>query len=236
MEQVELRRDFEEMIEEKAIFVYSSSPIPENDLTLEVIKLGGAIWHGDRTPLPSDQVRHLAAVAGSLEGKTMLDGGCASGTPALYAALGNPEKYGRPKLVIGVDRHAPDIEVAKKLAARYSASLLNRGQSVPVLFVTADMRNLDFLPDNSIDIINCSYSTSLEECGPISRELLRVIKNGGLLYMTYLGLDDHREEFAGAVSALCRQGQDIRFENVELLNPYPYSPTLLEETVRIIKS
>ena len=104
----------------------------------------------------------------------VLDAGCGTGAFSRYIAALNE---GNIIQIYAVDSSERRIVDAK-----------NAPENIPyknINFSTQDLRNLNF-PDNSIDMILCRfvYEHIKDICQEVSRELFRVLKTGGRLFIT----------------------------------------------------
>jgi SAM-dependent methyltransferase len=112
----------------------------------------------------SDHIRHIPVQAGM----QILDAGCGSGSMAREIAKAFPKA-----IVAGIDLRDEYIDYARRRAAE--AHLQN------LSFKTGDVRELPF-PNDSFDIIWTKYLLQwVAEPMQAMRELVRVLKPGGLL-------------------------------------------------------
>ncbi|MFH1776816.1 MAG: methyltransferase domain-containing protein, partial [Candidatus Omnitrophota bacterium] len=186
-------------------FAYETSPgkmSPEDFAALRVCSLGAFNAH--------KQIGAIHRSTGELDGKIILDVGCGAGIPVLFAAVGKIDKYGYPKKVIGIDRVPDAIRAAQEISAyiwheklredlrknsiaitaiKVVYNLKNEGVrgrkgNIPsnVEFRVADARNLDFLPDSSIDIVTSYEAIDMDEMADVMLEIIRVTKDGGYIH------------------------------------------------------
>ena len=122
----------------------------------------------DRHPVNCSYERPaMLGMAGELDGRRVLDVGCAAG--ALSAAM-----VERGASVVGLDVNEALVERARK-------RLGNRAR-----FHVADLAEpLEFLPDASFDVVTASLVLHyLRDWGPPLRELRRVLRPGGALLIS----------------------------------------------------
>lgn len=132
----------------------------------------------------------------NLKYKRVLDAATGAGESLYYLAK-EAEKQGNKTEIISVDIEQPQewIEkIQKKLGP--NSKLVN--------LIEADIFNLNTIPDNSIDIINCHDTLLFLNPKPLKivsafKEFRRVLKNDGILLITSeLPLDDFsNEEYLG---------------------------------------
>ncbi|RLE75098.1 MAG: hypothetical protein DRZ80_03420 [Thermoprotei archaeon] len=126
-----------------------------------------------------------------LEGLKVLDAGTGIGYAAKYLA----QRIGEGVLVT-IDIDASSLEMLKRLAGKELTEKL--------VFIKADLRNLDFIKDNYFDLA-CLYYTihtinSTTPCGvrQVLKEIRRVLRPSGLLiavenYATFEPIDDAQQ-------------------------------------------
>lgn len=115
---------------------------------------------------PSEVLEMLELFTSKLQGKKVLDVGCANGRDSKYFNE-------RGMVVVGIDLCEPLLEIAKK-------------ECPGCMFMYMDMRQLDF-PDKSFDgVWACASFLHIEkkEAQRTLREFYRVLKNNGILYIS----------------------------------------------------
>jgi SAM-dependent methyltransferase len=131
----------------------------------------------------------LAGV-GRLDGRRVLEAGCGFGALAAYLALAH-----NPASVVGVDHEPAFLEVGREVAATH-------GMEPRLDFVEADLRDLTVLGDEPFDVVIANnsllYLTGEQDLDSCLRELRRLLKPGGVLFVYQANRLRWRDPFTGA--------------------------------------
>lgn len=140
----------------------------------------------------ADVLAYMDALAGlgGLEGRRVLEAGCGFGALATYLALAH-----RPAAVTGVDHEPAFLDVAREVAVTCELS-------THLDFVQADLRDLRSLGEEPFDVVIANnallYLTAEEDLDACLRELRRVLKPGGVLFVHQANRLRWRDPFTGA--------------------------------------
>ncbi len=158
------------------------------------------------------------------EGSVVLDLGSGAGFDAFLAA----RKVGKTGKVIGVDITEAMIEIARENSKKYP--------SFNVEFILGDIENLP-IADESIDIItsNCVINLAPNK-QQVFREAYRVLKRGGLLYLSDIVLlheltENQRHD--ESLIAGCVGGAVLKNCYIDMLLHVGFSVKILSEDIDI---
>ncbi len=159
-------------------------------------------------------------------GETVLDLGSGGGKICFIAA----QIVGESGRVIGVDINPEMLALAEK----YRAPIGEKLGFHNVEFKSGHIQNLDFLPDNSVDVVlsNCVLNlVRPEDKRQLFAEIFRVVKNGGRAAISDIvssadvpqAMQDDARLWSGCISGALREDEFLSsfsragFGNVELV-------------------